>query len=242
MKECYFSKYCQKYDSTGKNRYRCSCDAEIDTVAAFICCHLDMGSIHMEYLKIKSLDATWIHDCFIFQADTVTYQVILGILKEMGSQSEFAQQRKSFVNDDETSTLYPLSSCPLQTFLWSNTRLSLGVGQHSEHLITLSRFEEKRGGMILVSFKIESPMVLSHKLIFLELWNSTASVKTASHYAVTSHKTMPEVLCPLICVFSCYFCHSLTQRKVCLHSLLVQMVMAIKGVGVFLTMDSFGHR
>lgn len=36
-------------------------------------------------------------------------------------------------------------------------------------------------------------MVLSHKLIFLGLWNSTASVKTVSHYAVTSHKTMPEV-------------------------------------------------
>lgn len=85
-------------------------------------------------------------------------------------------------------------------------------------------------------------MVLSHKLIFLELWNSTTSVKTVSHYTVTSHKTMPEDFCPLICVFSCCFCQSPTHRKVCLHSLLVQMVMAIKGVGVFLTTDSFSHR
>lgn len=34
-----------------------------------------------------------------------------------------------------------------------------------------------------------------------------------------------------ICVSILFFCHSDTQRKVCLHSTLVQMVMAVMGMG-----------
>lgn len=61
-------------------------------------------------------------------------------------------------------------------------------------------------------------------------WEQYNLVGTVACNTVTSHKTMPEVLCPLICVFLCHFCHSHTQRKVCLHSLLAEMVMAVMGM------------
>lgn len=74
-----------------------------------------------------------------------------------------------------------------------------------------------------------SPIDLSHKLIFF-CGFGTVQPRCAQN-VVTSH-TIKECLgFPLICVFLCYFCHSPTQRKVCLHGALVQMVTAIRGWG-----------